>query len=376
LKRPDLPRRRLSQHISDILPFFQAEGRDYNPMRIDQQIRNIADSKKIYSTFQSLNQELQEALSLYWDIATQVLHKSGINVLPPDPEYFSIERNFFSALFLYSYFRAGISESRRVLYTAMNQCLRGMVTGCDNILDNEYKKMIETNLSQQATRFRSILDIMVSDRVLFAILLKAYLDHNLDFDQIQTASFESLRTLAKSGAQEASEEGGISEILRPENILEEIHHYKTGILFQSPWALPEIIENQNLKDTFGMKNALYQIGMGCQILDDMADLAMDILMNRHNFVVSLIRHGNNAKESKILESLLASENRIEKNQNILDRFPDAGSAAAATALEFLETGTKALFAENHHFMVNISISFIVKRIGADRFLSDLVEDRD
>jgi len=345
-------------------------------MRIDQQIRNIADSKKIYSTFQSLNQELQEALSLYWDIATQVLHKSGINVLPPDPEYFSIERNFFSALFLYSYFRAGISESRRVLYTAMNQCLRGMVTGCDNILDNEYKKMIETNLSKQATRFRSILDIMVSDRVLFAILLKAYLDHNLDFDQIQTASFESLRTLAKSGAQEASEEGGISEILRPENILEEIHHYKTGILFQSPWALPEIIENQNLKDTFGMKNALYQIGMGCQILDDIADLAMDILMNRHNFVVSLIRHGNNAKESKILESLLASENRIEKNQNILDRFPDAGSAAAATALEFLETGTKALFAENHHFMVNISISFIVKRIGADRFLSDLVEDRD
>ena len=46
--------------------------------------------------------------------------------------------------------------------------------------------------------------------------------------------------------------------------------------------------------------------------------------------------------------------------------------AAAKALEFLrEAGQECLFAENHHFMVNISISFIVRRIGADRFLSDI-----
>ncbi len=345
-------------------------------MGVIQQIKSIADSREIYHTFKPLNQELQEALSLYWDIAGQVLHKSGISLLPPEPEYFSIERNFFSALFLYSYFRAGIPKPRRILYAAVNQCLRGMVTGCDNLLDNEYKKTLETDLPKQAARFRSVLDIMVSDRVLFAILLKAYLDNDLNCDQMRKASFESLRTLAKSGAQEASEECGVSEmlsrrILRPENILDDIHPYKTGILFQSPWALPEMIETQNLKDASCIKNALFQIGMGCQILDDMVDLAMDILMNRHNYVVSLIWHGNSIKESTVLKSMLAADNRIQKNQDITDNFPEAEGIAAAKAFQFLKSGTEALFAENHQFMVNISISFIVKRIGADRFLSDI-----
>jgi len=350
-------------------------------MDILQKIKKIAGNEEAYDIFSSLHKELQEALSLYCDIAAQTLNKSGINIRPFQPEYFSIEKNFFSALFLYSYFRAGIPKSRRILYATVNQCLRGMVTGCDNILDDEYKKTIETDLPKQATRFRSILDIMVSDRVLFAIIFKAYLAGELRSEQMQEASFESLRTLAKSGAQEASEECGANKILNnkilsakilsPENILEKVHHYKTGILFQSPWALPEIIENQDLKDKHCIKNALFQIGMGCQILDDMVDMAMDILMNRHNYLVSLIRHGNNIEESAILESMLDGDKRVEKHQDILNQFPKAGERAAATALKFLRTGTEALFAENHNFMVDISISFIVRRIGAERFLPDL-----
>ena len=283
-------------------------------MDIVQQIIKTADKKNIDNTFKTLNDELQEGLSLYWNIATQILDKSGINVPAPESEYFSIERNFFSTLFIYSYFRAGISKSRRVLYAAVNQCLRGMVTGCDNILDNEYKKTLETDLPEKATRFRSVLDIMVSDRILFAILQKEYLADNLSYDQVRAASFESLRALAKSGAQEASEECGVGEILSPENLLSKIHHYKTGILFQSPWALPDIIDNNNLKDTSGIKSALYQIGMGCQILDDMVDLEMDIRMNRHNYVASLICHGKNSKERTLLDTLLAEDNRVEKNR--------------------------------------------------------------
>lgn len=94
------------------------------------------------SAYRTSNDELHEALFLYWDIATQILNKSGINVIAPTPEYFSVERNFFSALFMYSYFRAGISKSRRILYAAVNQCLRGMVTGCDNILDNDRPRLM------------------------------------------------------------------------------------------------------------------------------------------------------------------------------------------------------------------------------------------
>lgn len=326
---------------------------------------NTVDSQKLFDTFETLQQELTSALTLYWNIATRTLDNSGITVLPQKTDYLSIEKNFFSALFLYSYFRAGIPASRRVLYAASNQCLRGMVTGCDNILDNEYKKTLETDLPENATRFRSILDIMVSDRVLFALLQQGYREGGLTHLQVQAASIESLRTLVKSGAQEASEECGVGDILRPESILDHVHHNKTGILFQSPWALPQLLENQPLNDVAVIKKALFDIGMGCQIMDDMVDLPMDLKMNRHNYVVSLIWYGDNPEE----RSQLAS--RSLDGDLSLDDFPVAGAAAIAKALHFLKNGTGALFTENHRFMVDISISFFAKRIRADRFLSGI-----
>jgi hypothetical protein len=336
-------------------------------------MQKIKDScvKEIENTFKSLKEELEEALYSYWKIASQILDNSGINVIPPGPEYISIEKNFFSALFLYSYFRAGIPRSKRILYATANQCLRGMVTGCDNILDNEYKKTLETDLPQQAEKFRSILDIMISDRVLFSILLKEHAAGNLTMDQVLAADYASLRTLARSGAQEASEECEYKEILNPESILATIHHYKTGLLFQSPWALPDIIEPNGVKDVSDIKNALFQIGIGCQILDDMVDLAMDIRMKRHNYVTSLIWHGPNLKARAALEGKFAAGGNCKENRELLFEFPDARRIAATTALKFLDNGTRMLFDEAHRFMVDVSISFISGRIGAAHYLFDI-----
>ena len=120
-----------------------------------------------------LGEELSEALSLYWSTAQEILAGSGITLLEKPAGFLQLENNFFSAIFLYSFHRAGIPRDRRVLYAAFNHCLRGMVTGCDNILDDEYKKTLETDLPAKATRFRSIIDIMASDRVLFSIAMAA-----------------------------------------------------------------------------------------------------------------------------------------------------------------------------------------------------------
>ena len=109
-----------------------------------------------------------------------------------------MENNFFSALFLYSYHRAGIARSRRIIYAIVNQCLRGLVTGCDNILDDEYKKTLETDLPEQGVRFRSVVDIMVSDRVLFEILLGEFKNDGLDYSKVSKAN---AAFLAYSGAK-------------------------------------------------------------------------------------------------------------------------------------------------------------------------------
>ena len=337
-------------------------------MRVANKIMDQTETLPVQNAVLGLKKELNEALSLYWKSASEILHGSGIRVLDPVPEYFSIKRNFFSLLFLYSYFRAGIAKPRRVLYATINQCLRGMVTGCDNILDDEYKKTLETDLPEQATRFRSILDIMASDRVLFSILYRGYRENMLSPDMVLEACSESLRFLAESGVQEASEEGGVEEILKPEIVLSSVHHYKTARLFQCPWAVPTIIEKNEAENVSVIKEALYQIGMGCQILDDMVDLSMDLRMNRHNYVASLISHGANPEERDLLKAGQLLKKGLEDRSDLLMEFPDAMQTAGAKALSYLKNGARALFDDQHQSMVDVSVVLIAAQIGADKFL--------
>lgn len=314
-----------------------------------------------------LERELAMALDLYWESAGRVLSGSGI-VLGNKPEGFtSIEKNFFSALFLYSYQRAGIPPSRRVMYAAINQCLRGMVTGCDNILDDEYKKTIDTDLPETAVRFRSIMDIMVSERVLFDILMKSVQAGEFSFEQAEAACNASLHALTKSGVQEASEEAGVKRLLAPDLVLSSVHHYKTGILFQAPWAVPEALEAGSCSIIDEIKNGLYQIGIGCQIMDDMVDLASDISRKRHNYISSLILQEDGPSAWAGLESMAAGGR--EKEVSVL-LFPKARRIAVDKAREYLRGGLETLFEPKYRFMVEPSISFLAGRIGAERFISE------
>ena len=72
-----------------------------NPDLIDI-IKPSADGTREPNPFEVLREELVSALSLYWSTASRILGGSGIRLLDPGPEFFSLENNFFSALFLYS----------------------------------------------------------------------------------------------------------------------------------------------------------------------------------------------------------------------------------------------------------------------------------
>ena len=278
-----------------------------------------------------LEDELHTALSLYWSKAANILKGSGINLLDPSEDFFSLEKNFFSALFLYSYHRANIPKQRRIFYSAINQCIRGLVTGCDNILDDEYKKTLETDLPAKGIRFRSVLDILVSDRVLLEILINGYQDNEYNIQKVLEANMATLRALTQSGAQEASEEGGIHKLLQPVQVLQLIHHYKTGLLFQCPWAVPSIIESYDKEPVAPLLEALYQIGMGCQIMDDMVDLSMDMRQRRHNYVASLIYYDSGSDDWRRLRSLIKSKPGPERDKNLLLEFPSTRSVAVKSA---------------------------------------------
>ncbi len=307
-----------------------------------------------------LESELRAGLERFWQTAATILDGSTIQLVAPDEASFSLPRNFFSTLFLYSYYRLGIPPERRILYVAVNQCLRGMVTGCDNILDDEYKTTLETDLPPQAHRFRSVLDIMVADRVLFALLVEHCQRHDLPVERALQASTASLAALTQSGAQEAAEEGGVGECLRPEVILRKIHHYKTGLLFQSTWAIPALFEEAMTPAAQAVREALYHIGIGCQILDDLADLFIDMRGKRHNYVASVVAHEEPAAVWQSLQSLVAA---AETPEAFFAAWPELAARMKAEAMATLESGLSNLFLDKHQDFVRPAAAFIAARIG-------------
>jgi hypothetical protein len=327
----------------------------------------VADDTAVKEFFDLVTGELHQALSLFQETAASILDQSGVCLNPPVPSWFSLENNFFSALFLYSYIRGGIAEDRRIYYAAMNQCLRGMVTGCDNILDDEYKITLDTDLPKSAAKFRSILDIMVCDRVLTALMVKGERAGYFSRDQLLAANTVSLHALLKSGAQEASEEQGVRTTLLPEAVLSDIHSVKTGLLFQAPWALPEALEGPDFTYPTRIKNGLALVGMGCQVMDDMVDLAKDLETRRHNYVASLICHTSGEDETFRLNRILEQGGPVPGDKNLLNTFPRAGEQAARKARQLLEEGCKMVFAPEHGPMIPFAIDFFARRIGADRF---------
>ena len=163
-----------------------------------------------FQHFSMIQEELKNGLILFWEKAAYILSDSGVELVVPKKDDIRPEDHFFSLLFLFAYVKAGIDRQKRLLYVAANQCLRGMVTGCDNLLDQEYKVTLETGLPKEATIFRSVLDIMVSDRVLTEIMFHGFYTDIFTLDQVKSSGKISLDALIKSGAQEAGEEKGIS----------------------------------------------------------------------------------------------------------------------------------------------------------------------
>ncbi len=342
-------------------------------MSIFDQIPDDALAPSETALFGELLSDLSKGLLLYHEKAASILKDSGIRLMDPGPDFAAVEKNFFSFLFLYALHRCGLKGSRKVFYVAVNQCLRGMVTGCDNILDNEYKKTLDTDLPPTGTKFRSIVDIMASDRILFDLLLDRCQREELTLSQVSRAHAASLSALSPSGVSESGEEAGIEIVLPPKTILEKVHHYKTGVLFLCPLALPCLLEKPDPAAVENVESALYMIGMGCQVMDDIVDFSMDLSMKRHNHMVSLVHHGDSRNELLRLEEIRGGQLSGGARPPRAGSFPKALASAVKTADEYLNRGMAALLAPEHRALLTPAVTFLEKRIGAFAYMSEFRE---
>lgn len=244
--------------------------------------------------FKAAFEEQRLAIEEVYDSAGSVLRVPGntppeysvsMQVIPPD--FYLLRKNIFSTLFQSMYHLMDCAPHHRMFYGKLIHLFRIWVTSADNLLDNEDKVVIPIDMPGSSRVMRQVVSIMTADRVLQRLLAEGVESQMLTVAQARELSERSLQILLPSAAQEASEEMGITERPDPEHVLSVIHRYKTGILFNVAFLAPEIVEpHLNRARADALKEALLKFGIGCQVLDDIRDMARDHLERRHNYLLS------------------------------------------------------------------------------------------
>ena len=215
------------------------------------------------------------------------------------------QKNFFSILFLAIYRAVGVAEDRRLFYGTVNHAVRGIVTATDNLLDDEYKELLPLRFAAGATRFKSVMHILLFDRFLFQVVdaaAESALIAAQDRAPLQQALLDALVPI---GEEEATEEKGVLSILPPAQILDQVHRHKGGNLLRLAFVAPRLIET-DLHDRLEQADrGTYHIGMALQSIDDVTDFYDDLRDRRHNYLVSSIRFEGSAAEKGRLEAFLA-----------------------------------------------------------------------
>ena len=243
------------------------------------------------------------------------------------------ERNLFSTLFITTSLALGVSAPKARFYAMANQCIRALVTGCDNLLDDEFKEVIQFDFSGSGTRFRSVLTVMVADRVLSDMAADELAAGRFSRKQAKRLTRAVLGLLLPSGIEEHEEESDTDgRVPSPDEMLTEVHQRKTGLLFQAPIALLETMGELAPDQTEPAMETLRNLGLACQALDDMKDIVPDLRRRRYNLVLSLAYHGDVPHERELVASCLQEGPRaLETTRRAAAELKEAGSRCGAIA---------------------------------------------
>lgn len=253
-----------------------------------------SDFWKAGKVFKASFNEQQIAIRAIYETANKVLQvpsgtpaEYAVSMDSIPDSFYSLRKNIFSTLFQSMYHLMGCAPQHRLFYGKLIHLFRIWVTSADNLLDDEDKVVLPIQMPGSSRVMRQVVSIMTADRIFQQLLAEGLASGALNAAQARELSDRSLQILLPSAAQEASEEMGITERPSSEHVLSIIHRYKTGILFNVAFLAPEIIEPQlNQARAAALKEALLKFGIGCQVLDDIRDMARDYIERRHNYLLS------------------------------------------------------------------------------------------
>ncbi len=252
------------------------------------------------------------------------------------------QKNFFSILFLSIYRTVGISSERRLFYGIINHCLRGLVTGTDNLLDNEYKEMLPLGFAESAYKFKSVMHILLFDRFLFKIIGRMQDDGMITKDDVDRLHGAIFKAIVPIGAEEALEEGGVKTILRPEEILSAVHIYKGGRLLCLAFVAPLLLEHRPHARLVTAEKGIYCIGISLQLIDDITDFYEDIAAGNHNYLVSSVHWNGSMEEKEQLVGILRSHGDETRAGPVEQLFPSTVRLVIGKAIDEAMEGFRLL----------------------------------
>jgi hypothetical protein len=224
--------------------------------------------------------------------ASEVMTSTGLAFLQ---EY------FFLILFRSVFASLGVPRERLGLYTELNFCIKGTITAADNLFDDQAKSLLP--LSDRAgPRFMSILQLMAFER-----LSRRVLDRGQEAAALITADRDRIQRglldrMAEIGALEGSEEGGVSEVLSPDDMVDAVHRVRGGALFALAFVAPSVLERgETAKKMTRAESAIARLGTAFQIVDDLTDFELDLARRSHNLLVAQIEHAGSREERTELE---------------------------------------------------------------------------
>jgi hypothetical protein len=218
-----------------------------------------------------------------------------------------LQEYFFLILFRSLFESLGVSDERLRYYSELNFCIKGTITAADNLFDDQSKSLLPLR-DATGPRFLSILQLMSFERLMRRAGDRAVGAGVITPHQQDRISRGLLDLMAEIGELEGSEEGGVSEIPAPDQMVESVHRVRGGALFALSFVAPRILETGELADSLARAEpAIAKLGTAFQIVDDLTDFEFDLGRMSHNLLVSEIHHRGTDAERGVLRELLKGE---------------------------------------------------------------------
>lgn len=231
-----------------------------------------------------------------------------------------IINNMHSVFFYSLYETLSFSEKERKFCGLLNNSFRLIITGADNLLDNDDNHYLGFAKINNSPTMKSVFDILLSEKIIHSVLN----DYSLKFklfshDKVQCIQEQIFNQLAGSGINEAEESQKLQINLTPEEIINTVHHFKSGKLFTLPFLPAKNISCNPLIEK--VENSIYEFGIAIQILDDVSDIIEDYIGKKPNYFIAVLRK---KKIFKTLENHLLENEKINlyKNKIILENIDE------------------------------------------------------